>query len=287
MSSTIPHLDGLQQMADRFDVFFLDIFGLLHNGVTLYPGTINCLEQLKKAGKKICLVSNTPRLPENVTEDLLAKGLAPHLYDDIATAGLSSRVDLERNHQGKKIWYTGKGEFTGFITGLDLKQVEKPEQADLIINAISGLTTESDAMIYIQLSAALNANKPMLCANPDMVVHIGKDQFLCGGTYAAWYQSKGGIVTYHGKPYPDIYMLALQKMGNPPRNRVCVMGDALHTDIQGANRMGFAGIWVLCGIHWEELRVSPTSGAPDLDRVAETITISPHKPIATLTEFNW
>lgn len=287
MHTPIPHLNGLQQMADRFDVFFLDIFGLLHNGVTLYPGTINCLEQLQKAGKKICLVSNTPRLPENVTDDLRAKGLERHLYDEVVTAGLSAQKDIQKNHQGKKIWYAGKGEFTGFITGQNLTLVEKPEQADLIVNAISGLTEKTDAMTYIQLSAALNANKPMLCANPDMVVHIGTEMFLCGGTYAAWYAEKGGTVTYHGKPYPDIYMLALEKMGNPPRNRVCIMGDALHTDIQGANRMGFAGIWVLCGIHWEELRVSPEAGVPDLDRVQETIRISPHKPIATLTEFNW
>lgn len=287
MHPPVPHLSGLQHMADRFDVFFLDIFGLLHNGVKLYPGTINCLEQLKKSGKRVCLVSNTPRLPENVVEDLREKGLERHLYDEVVTAGLSAQRDLELHHRGKKIWYAGKSEFTGFIQNLDLVQVERPEQADLIVNAISGLTAQNDAHLYIQLSAALNVSKPMLCANPDMVVHIGKDMFLCGGTYAAWYEAKGGNVTYHGKPHPDIYMLALEKMGNPPRDRVCIMGDALHTDIQGANRMGFAGIWVLCGIHWEELRVSPDAGHPDLDRVAETIKISPHKPTATMTEFNW
>lgn len=287
MHIPVPHLNGLHEIADRYDVFFLDIFGLLHNGVTLYPGTVACLQELKKAGKEICLVSNTPRLPHNVRDDLRAKGLESHLYDHIVTAGLSARLDLETHHKGQKIWFAGLSEFRHFVAGLDLDEVDRPEDCDLVINAISGMTAQNDALIYVQLSAALNADKPMLCANPDMIVHIGRDQYLCGGTYAAWYQSKGGLVTYHGKPHEQVYHLALEKTGHPDRHRVCIMGDALHTDIQGANRMGFAGIWVLCGIHWEELRISPGSGHPNLDRVMETITMSPHKPTATLTEFSW
>jgi HAD superfamily hydrolase (TIGR01459 family) len=293
MSSVPPHLNGLHEMADRFDVFFLDIFGLLHNGVTLYTGTIHCLEELLKSGKKICLVSNTPRMPENVVEDLYAKGLESHLYHDIVTAGYSARQELSADHQGQKVFFMGNytpgknNEFDGFTRDLGLIFVDDPAEADLVINAISGTTEESNKPIYEHLTRAIAHKKPMLCANPDMVVHIANNIFICAGTYAKWYEERGGDVSYHGKPYRHVYEHALEKMGNPDRSRVCIMGDALHTDIQGANRMGFAGIWVLCGIHWEELRLSEKPSHPDLDRVAETIKISPHKPIATLTEFKW
>lgn len=285
--SAVPHLTGLGQIAGRYDAFVLDIFGLLHNGVVLYPGTVECLRELGRHGKQVCLVSNTPRMPDDVRTDLQAKGLPPDLYHHVVTAGLAARHDLEVHHQGKRIWFAGKPDFHGFINDLDLLRVADPKDADLLINAVSGMTAENDEELYTHLSRGLEYNRPMLCANPDMVVHIGEDMFNCAGTYAAWYENHGGRVTYHGKPYPSIYQLALQALGSPDPGRVCAAGDALHTDIQGAGTMGFDSVWNLVGIHWEELRLSEQPGEPDLDRVAETITMSPHKPTATLTQFRW
>jgi len=282
-----PHISGLSQLADQYDAFVLDIFGLLHNGVELYSGTQDCLKNLKAAGKKLCLVSNTPRLPENVQDDLEHKGLPRDAYDCVVTAGLSARHDLVNNHDGKSFWFTGKPEFHGFVSNLNLEQVQNPQDADLIVNAISGLTVETDQPVYADLRKALERGKPMLCANPDMVVHIGSDIYLCGGTYAAWYEAQGGTVVYHGKPHPSVYDMALACLGQPAPHKVCALGDALHTDVQGANRMGFDPVWVLGGIHWPELQLSENPKQPDLDLVHETITISPHKPIATLTELRW
>ncbi len=283
--SGIPHVSGLREIAESFDTFLLDIFGLLHNGVELYPGTIEALRELNAANKEICLVSNTPRLPDEVAADLHRLGLERTLYQHIATAGLAAQEDLHLNHQGTKIWFTGKDNFVSFMSDCNLVRVDDPADADLIINAIAGMTAENDTVIYDNLSRALQFGKPMLCANPDMVVHIGPDSFICAGTYAAWYENQGGKVTYHGKPHPSVYEIALGLVGDP--GHICAMGDALHTDIQGANRMGFSSIWVLSGIHWEELRLSAQPAQPDLDRVAETLTISPYKPTATLTQLCW
>lgn len=283
--SAIPHLSGLREMAGSFDAFMLDIFGLLHNGVVPYPGTLEALQELRALGKKICLVSNTPRLPDEVTADLDKMGIPRNHYQHIVTAGLSARQDLLDHHRGKKIWFTGKDKFVGFFADCDLVRVDDPADADLILNAISGMTAQDDAIIYENLGRAVAHKKPMLCANPDMVVHIGSDMFICAGTYAAWYEQQGGKVTYHGKPHASVYTMAKAFLGSP--EKICVMGDALHTDIQGANRQGFSSIWVLAGIHWEELRLSAQPMHPDLDRVAETLKISPYKPTATLTQFCW
>ncbi len=293
MPAPVPHLNGLRERAADYDVFFLDIFGLLHDGIALYDGTIECLEKLLAAGKKICLVSNTPRMPEDVKGDLLAKGLESHLYHDVVTAGYSARQKLMTDHQGQKVFFMGNytpgrtNDFQGFTQDLGLVFVDDLKDSDIIINAIAGTTEGHKADIQKYFSRALEHDKPMICANPDMIVHIGNEVFICAGTYAKWYEEQGGSVSYHGKPYPDVYRHALAKMGDPDPARVCIMGDALHTDIQGANRMGFAGIWVLSGIHWEELRLTEKPDHPDLDRVAETLKMSPHKPIATLTEFKW
>src|SRR6185312_16969519 len=49
----------LRSLAQRFDVFFVDQFGVLHDGSAPYPGAVAALSSLKAAGKKIVLVSNS------------------------------------------------------------------------------------------------------------------------------------------------------------------------------------------------------------------------------------
>ncbi|PZP55106.1 MAG: TIGR01459 family HAD-type hydrolase, partial [Micavibrio aeruginosavorus] len=88
-------------------------------------------------------------------------------------------------------------------------------------------------------------------------------------------------------PYSAIYDLAREKLGNPPKNKICALGDALHTDIRGACDYGIDGIWALTGIHWEELRYEHNPGMPDMTRVIQAIAQSPHKPAATITGFSW
>ena len=37
---------GLSSVANQFDLFFIDIWGVVHNGINLYPTAINVLERL-------------------------------------------------------------------------------------------------------------------------------------------------------------------------------------------------------------------------------------------------
>ena len=50
-NSEIPLHEGMAAVADRYDAFILDVWGVLHDGVTLYPGVVDTLERLTAAGK--------------------------------------------------------------------------------------------------------------------------------------------------------------------------------------------------------------------------------------------
>jgi hypothetical protein len=50
---------GLAALADHFDVFYIDQFGVLHDGVRPYSGAIECLAKLKKLDKRVVLLSNS------------------------------------------------------------------------------------------------------------------------------------------------------------------------------------------------------------------------------------
>ena len=283
----IRHLTGLSDVAEKYDYFLLDIFGLMHNGVQVFEDTIPCLEALRDANKKICFISNTPRRADGAMADLARHGIDQGFYDALVTAGESARTELIEKYKGKRVFFLGNEHFAAPLENLDILQVKNLEQADFILNSIPGTYDLAESELAALLHDAKIQGLKMVCANPDLVVHIGDTLYTCAGTYAVLYEHIGGEVSYHGKPYPHIYDMALDLLGNPDKSRVCAIGDALHTDVRGANNFGIDSIWALSGIHWEELQYDHNPGTPDPARVTETLGKSPHKPTATITRFKW
>ena len=54
----MQHLKGFASLAERFDGFIIDLWGVVHDGVTPYPGAIDCLRRLRAAGKRTVLLSS-------------------------------------------------------------------------------------------------------------------------------------------------------------------------------------------------------------------------------------
>ena len=52
---------GLRSIVNEFDLFFIDIWGVVHNGISLYPDAIKVLENLKSKNKDYILLTNAPR----------------------------------------------------------------------------------------------------------------------------------------------------------------------------------------------------------------------------------
>ncbi|MGH7209952.1 MAG: hypothetical protein ACREF1_00620, partial [Acetobacteraceae bacterium] len=57
----MPPPARLSELARRFDVFLVDQFGVLTDGVRLYPGALGALRALRAAGRRIALLSNSGR----------------------------------------------------------------------------------------------------------------------------------------------------------------------------------------------------------------------------------
>ena len=65
MSAPVP-LPGIESLIENFDVFFLDQYGVLHDGAAPYPGALQCLRMIRASGKRIVILSNSgKRAAEN------------------------------------------------------------------------------------------------------------------------------------------------------------------------------------------------------------------------------
>ena len=274
---SIPLIRGIGEIADRYDAFILDVWGVLHDGVRLFDGTIGCLEALQREGKRVILLSNTPSLGADISAQLEAMGLSRSLYHDIVTAGDSTRAAL-MGYAGKRCWLASRGEqFGRLVEGIDITLTDVPEDEDIMLNALGGMEDEEDP-VYEDLDRAADLRLPMICANPDLVVNVGSALYLCAGTYAAYYEKVGGQVEYHGKPHTPVYERVYKLLGQPDKAKICAVGDSFHTDIAGANGFGIDCVFNAEGIHQEELATLGVDGV---------MAQQEHRPTYVLNGFGW
>ena len=283
----MQHLPGFAPLAERYHGFILDLWGVIHDGVSPYPGAIDCLQRLRAAGKQAVLLSNAPRRVHVAQRSMRTMGIADDLYTGILTSGeathamLRDRTDPWFARLGDRVYHLGPERDRNVMEHLPLTKVEDPRDATFVLNTGADAQhslTEVAAYDGI-LHACRAADLPMICANPDLVVIRGGLPELCAGAITRRYEALGGTARWIGKPDPAIYGPVFDML-KTPKPHVLAVGDALRTDIAGAASVGIAACWVLAGIHAAELGDDPAR----IEAAAATAGLN---PIATVPAFVW
>ncbi len=281
------HISAFGPLAAGYDGFILDLWGVIHDGVSSYPGAAACLEALRDAGKRVVLLSNAPRREQRVRRQLGRMGINDDLYAGVMTSGeathlmLRDRPDAWYQALGRQVFHIGPERDRNVFEGLDYAVAETPAGADFVLNTgPDDLADPVDPAAYDAVLRACAASAlPMICANPDLEVIRGGVRVVCAGTLAVRYQAMGGEVRSLGKPDPAIYGPVMAMLGLPPE-RVLAVGDALRTDIAGAAAVGVDACWVLGGLHGEHLGVDPT-------RIEAEAAAAGLSPVAAIPRFTW
>lgn len=239
-------LRGLKDIAEIYDHFIVDLWGVVHNGVHVLDGVVSCLKEMKTRDKTVLFLSNAPRASGVVRDQLRAFGVDDSLYRDVVTSGDVTIAAL-RGLEAESYYHIGVAEKdSSLLVGIGMNPAPRMEDADVLIasNFMHNMPHVED---YIpNFDAAIAKQIPMYCANPDLSVCLGQNIVLCSGTLAKIYEERGGQVHYFGKPYAPVYDYLKSKY--PSKNWLAV-GDSLATDILGANQAGIDSLWVLSGIH--------------------------------------
>jgi HAD superfamily hydrolase (TIGR01459 family) len=263
-------ISGLGDVAGRYDALFCDVWGVIHNGRESFADATAALARFKDSVGPVVLVSNAPRPSEAVKPQLTRLGVPDAAWSSFVTSGDATRAELARLapgpalaigpswdlplYEGTGVTLTASAEAAAFIscTGLYNDETETPDDyRDL-------------------LAAAATRRLPMVCANPDRVVHRGEQLIWCAGSLADVYRDLGGEVLMAGKPHAPIYRCAMdsaaEQLGRPvDPTRILCIGDGVGTDVAGANNQGLDCLFIGAGIHGEEVL---RDGAVDADRLA-------------------
>ena len=242
---TIKTIKGLKEIYNKYDVFFIDLWGVIHNGIQLYPEAIEVLENLYKLNKKFVLMSNAPRPSKDVEKFLLNLKMDKIFAKNIFTSGEAALKSLQQNIYGKNFFHLGPKRDNGLIKGFE-KNKTSLKKADFIL--CTGLLDGHEESLDFYRDLLKNYTQiKMICTNPDLIVHRGHQIEYCAGSLAATFEELDGKVVYFGKPYPEIYNFCTKK-----DETVLVIGDNIRTDIRGANNMKFDSLFVIDGIHKDE-----------------------------------
>ena len=234
-------LDTLDDLADAFDVFFLDAFGVLNIGERAIPEVPARIAALQAAGKRILIVSNAAGFPHATLVEKYKRLGYCFDPDDIITsrksllAGLAGQRDMH--------WGLMATRSTGLqdLEGLDLTYLEEdPSVYDaaegFLMIGSAAWTEERQALLK---TALCKRPRPVLVGNPDIVAPREQGFSSEPGYFAHRLADQTGIEPeFFGKPFRNIYDLAFTQVGSVDPTRVLMVGDSLHTDILGAHSVG-------------------------------------------------
>jgi HAD superfamily hydrolase (TIGR01459 family) len=290
---TFQILRGIGAIADRYDGYILDVWGVLHNGVEPYPGVVDALGRLRAAGKTVVLLSNAPMRASGVRTRLQGLGIAPSLYGNILTSGeevwqnLRDRTDPFYAALGTACLWVGPARHGSVVEDLPLPLtlVEDVAAASFILNTGPDDLDEQATRYQPLLAAAAVRGLPMICANADLHVMQGDSVICCAGVLAQRYEDHGGPVRWHGKPFPSVYRGCRRLLDGIDPARILAVGDNFSTDIAGAAGAGLDCALVAGGIHAAELNLD-AEGRPDPVRLA-ALSAGTAQPNWVLPQLIW
>ncbi|RBP16413.1 HAD superfamily hydrolase (TIGR01459 family) [Roseiarcus fermentans] len=286
---------GLAEISDRYDVVLCDVWGVLHNGVASFPPASRALAAYRRRGGAVVLITNAPRPSAPIRRQLQRLGVGSDAFDDIATSGdvtialIAERIDDPVFHIGPArdlSLFEAAHEAAGRAPRL----LPLEEARYALCTGLRDDVTETLDDYETELRAMAARGMPMICANPDIVIHRGDSLIYCAGALAGRYEALGGEVVYAGKPYPPIYAraLALAERAHGraiDRRRALAVGDGMKTDIAGAARAGLDALLVTRGIHRAALHgdvLERPASAARLERLCQEFGVRPVAAIGSL-----
>ena len=244
---------GMAPLADLYDGFIVDQWGVLHDGSTAYAGVAECLEELVRRDKRVVVLSNSGKRADHNARNMARLGLPPRLYTAIVTSGEATWIELKgRAHPftaglGRRSLVIARDDDLSVADGLDLDIVDDVADADFILlSGVDGRALDGWKPLLI---AARQRSLPMICGNPDVLGLDARGTFPGAGSVARLYREMGGAVRFIGKPHPEIYEYCWQALGPMARERVVAVGDSIGHDVSGGAAAGAATALVAGGVH--------------------------------------
>ena len=246
--NSIQHINHLEIVSQHYDLYAIDLWGVMYDGLNVFEKAANCVEALLKLKKQVVFISNSPR-PNRILHDKLDS--LHFVFEDlrIITSGdffLNQTYNSSnmKNFFDSTIFIVGASISHDLIAAGTFRVVTELDKADYIIVLGSNAYNKGEANKFDNiLERAIDMKIPCLCPNPDIIAPYSDTIIYTPGAYAKRYKEMGGAVYYYGKPYQEFYNFALNQY-ETPKEKVLAIGDTVETDLLGAKNFGIDSLFI-------------------------------------------
>jgi HAD superfamily hydrolase (TIGR01450 family) len=253
-------IEPFAEVAQRYQVFFFDAFGVIKNSQGLIPNINDTFTYLQEQQKQFYILTNdASRSPQQLAESYWRMGLLDITPDNIISSGMLAREYLELKVNHGTVAYLGTEDSAHYIETADLKtlsikDLDLKNMADitaLVMLDDEGFDWNNDLNKAINLLRRRNI--PVIVANTDITYPTSKTEvaIAIGGVADMLENIVGKQFIRFGKPDAQMFMFAYERViaqnSAVSKRDIVMIGDTLRTDIAGGNKFGLDTVLVLTG----------------------------------------
>jgi glycerol 3-phosphatase-2 len=270
-------VSGIKEIFKDYDIqlVLLDSYGVLNNMDNVIPSAVEAFAWMQEQGVPVHLVSNDARFHSH-TRTKHYKGWGFNFSANEMVNSFDTLMDKVSKEQSRSpIWgainmpveHSTHEAWGGKVSNLS-KGASIDEATDLTLLCTTPVNQSVRESVQEKLSKTGNN---LWVGNPDVGVYIGENSYYVtpGGIAQSLTSTQRDIheqLKLLGKPWPDIFLMAVQKFPDIAPENILMVGDTLHTDILGGNNLGFKTLLVESGVYTgqdTERLVSESGITPD------------------------
>ncbi|HZB93009.1 MAG TPA: HAD hydrolase-like protein [Stellaceae bacterium] len=239
---TPRRIAALAEIADAFDLFVLDAWGVLNIGETPIAGAVAAVAKLRAAGKAVVVLSNDgTREPEAAAERHRRRGFDFAPTEILPGIALLPEVVARLAAPGPLGLIADPPAPYPALTGAMLPLADDPAAYDAVAGFVF-LSSDgwSEARQRLLQASLARRPRPLVVGNPDIVSPDPLGMATEPGFFTHGLAEAAGLFPiFCGKPFAPIYRHLWARHPGIAPERVLAVGDTLHTDILGGRAMGW------------------------------------------------
>lgn len=235
----------LSPLVDRYDQLIVDLDGCVWLGDEPVAGSVEAIERLRDAGKRLAFATNNSRRTgEDYVRKLWGMGIQASLADVVTVGGAMQHL-LAETRRGMTAYVIGTDAMLRHVDDAGVKVLNATDlatRADLVV--VSG--TEDVTYEHLRIAClALRRGADFLATSRDPTYPMPDGLWPgTGALLSALETASDRTAAVVGKPEPQLFLTALERLGE---GRTLVVGDRIASDVVAAGRAGLDAALVLTG----------------------------------------